>query len=200
MEPHEAPATPEAILILPWVLAGRNLALSLLLLALGNVTACLAWDQLLGKGLWESPPFHLWMCAGNSVVWLAWELFRRRAPGPLAPSGASRVLAVLCLFFATVPTWISLVDSPPPEGAAAGPVFLAALLVAIFLLLRPRDRDLFQPAAGLAAAISAVTVAGWRVLDHGGVEEEFGFLFLGLLVLAQVAAAAAWLRRAGRPS
>ncbi len=188
-----------AILIVPWVLVGRNIALSLLLLGLGNLTAWLAWDQMVGTDAWDSAPFQLWMCAGNSLLWMAWETFRRRTTGPLAPSGLSRALGALCLFHAAIPSWMAVLEYHA-RGPWLGPVFLAALLVAIFRLLRPRDRDLFLPAAGLAAAISVVTTAASRVLLEGSTAEEVGMLLMGVLVLAQVAGAATWLRQAGRSS
>lgn len=187
------------LLIVPWVLVGRNPVLWLLLLGLGNLTAWLAWDQLAGMEPWDSASFYLWMCSANSLVWLAGETLRRRNPGPLASSGVIRVLATLCLVYAAVPSWMAILE-PRFEGPWLGPVFLAALLVAIFRLVRPRDPDLFLPAAGLAAAISVVTVAASRVLLEESDAEEAGVLVMGYLVLAQVAAAAAWLRRAGRPS
>jgi len=188
-----------ALLIVPWVLVGRNPVLWLLLLGLGNLTAWLASVQLAGTDPWNSAPFHLGMCAGNGLVWMAWELYRRRLRGTLPHSPASRALAALCLFHAAFPSWMALLD-PRFDGPWAGPVFLAALLVAIFQLLRPRDRDLFLPAAGLAAAISVVTVAASRVLFDEWKTEEVGALLMGFLVLAQVAAAATWLRQAGRSS
>jgi len=188
-----------SLLIVPWVLVGRNPVLWLLLLGLGNLTAWLAWDQLAGTDPWETASFQLWMCAANSLVWLAWEAFRRRTVGVLPCSGISRVLAALCLFHAALPSWMALLDSRF-EGPWLGPIFLAALLVAIFRLLRPRDPDLFLPAAGLAAAISVVTVGASRVLLEDSAAEEAGVLLMGFLVLAQVAGAAAWLRRAGRSS
>lgn len=187
------------LLILPWVLVGRNPVLWLLLLGLGNLTAWLAWDQLAGTDPWDSASFYLWMCSANSLVWLAGETMRRRNPGALARSWVIRVLAALCLFYAAVPSWMALLESRF-EGPWLGPVFLAALLVAIFRLLRPRDPDLFLPAAGLAAAISVVTVAASRILLEESEAEEAGILLMGVLVLAQVAGAAAWLRRAGRSS
>lgn len=187
------------LLILPWVLVGRNPVLWLLLLGLGNLTAWLAWDQLAGSDPWSSTSFYLWICAANSLAWVAWEFFRRRNPGPLASSWVSRALAALCLFYAAVPSWMVILE-PRSQGPWLGPVFLAALLVAIFRLLRPRERDLFQPAAGLAAAISVVTVTASRVLLEGSETQEAGVLLIGFLVLAQVAGAAAWLRQAGRSS
>ncbi len=187
------------LLILPWVLVGRNPVLWLLLLGLGNLTAWLAWDQLAGTDPWDSTSFYLWACAANSLAWGAWEFFRRRNPGPLTSSWVSRALAALCLFYAAVPSWMAILDSRF-EGPWLGPVFLAALLMAIFRLLRPRERDLFQPAAGLAAAISVVTVTASRVLLEESETQEAGVLLIGFLVLAQVAGAAAWLRRAGRSS
>ena len=187
------------LLIVPWVLVGRNPVLWLLLLGLGNLTAWLAWGQLAGPDPWDSTSFYLWMCSTNSLAWGAWEFFRRRNPGPLTSSWVSRALAALCLFYAAVPSWMAILDSRF-EGPWLGPVFLVALLVAIFRLLRPRERDLFQPAAGLAAAISVVTVTASRVLLEESETQEAGVLLIGFLVLAQVAGAAAWLRRAGRSS
>lgn len=188
-----------AALIVPWAVVGRNPVLSLLLLALANVAAWLAWDQLLAEDMWDSANFHLALFAGNGVVWAVWELARRRAPGPLAPSWTSRALALLCLLHVTFPSWMALVDDPS-EGRGLALLLLAATLVAIFRLLRLRDRDLFLPAVGLAAAISVVTVGASRVLLFDTDAWLFGTLAIGVLILVQVAAAAAWLRRAGRSS
>ena len=70
----------------------------------------------------------------------------------------------------------------------------------IATLQRLRDRDLFVPALGLASAISLVTVLAARWLLMENESHEWGLLVLGFLVLVQVAAAAAWLRREGRSS
>lgn len=180
------------LLILPWALAGRNAAMVLVILALVNVTANLAWIQLLDRWSWFTSDFHLAMFGLNAVLWVGWELLRRSVPGY---SWVTRILLALCLVHLTIPAIMAVVDEPTgSQGWSL--MLLAATLVAVFTLVRRWDRDLFLPALGLASAIAVVTTVAVRVLLLESDSSEFGLLLVGLIVLAQVTAAAAWLRRA----
>lgn len=180
------------LLILPWVAAGRNGAMALLVVALVNVTANLAYGQLLDRYTWGYTNFHLILFAVDAALWLVWELLRRRQPGP---SWVTRVLVALCLLHLTIPSIVAVVDEPTGwQGAALA--LLAATLVALFTLVRRWDRDLFLPALGCASAISVLTTVSIRLLVMESDSSEFGLLLVGLFILVQVTAAAAWLRRA----
>lgn len=180
------------ILILPWAVAGRNAAMTLLVVALVNVTTDLAYGQLLDRDTWGYANFHLSLFGVNAALWLAWEVLRRHQAGY---SWVTRILAALCLLHLTIPSIVAVVDEPTGwQGAALG--LLGATLVVLFTLVRRWDRDLFLPAVGFASAIAVLTTVAIRLLLMESDSTEFGLLVVGLFILVQVTAAAAWLRRA----
>lgn len=186
------------LLLAPWVWAGRSTALAALVLVLVNLTAALALDQAFQVDPWEDAAFYVAMAALDGGLWAGWETLRRRTPGALGSSWATRFLGGLTLAFLVVPACQAVLDSPE-DFSAAGLGLLGAVLVWLFRLSRPRDRDLFLPALGLGAAIAVVScgVGRWLFDSLGSGTFEVACLLLGLAILAQVAGAAAWLRHAG---
>ena len=163
-----------------------------------NLTAALALDQVFGLDPGEDAAFYVAMAALDGGLWAGWEALRRRASGALGSSWATRFLGGLTLAFLVVPACQAVLDSPQ-DLPLVGLGLLGAVLVWLFRLSRPRDRDLFLPALGLGAAIAVITcgVGRWLFASLQGQLFEVACLLLGLVILGQVAGAAAWLRRAG---
>jgi uncharacterized membrane protein len=180
-----------ALLMLPWVVAGRSVVLCLLWILIGNV-ALLLWGHEGGEA-WASgtlAAFAVW----NGGLLMAWEAgwtrpglaWARWAAGP-------RLMAMWLVggltIYAAIET--SLAD------VSWTPAMTWWLLVtgAVMAFYRYGRRDVAILAVALFGAIVVVTVqcgarVGWAMHDGPGL-----FAVLALLVVLQAAGAAAWLRR-----
>ena len=178
-----------ALLIGPWVLVGRFAPLWLGLIALLNVTLILYWEQVQAGETSGGLYLALFLLNGLALAVAEWR-------APVTPWLSRRwmlsLLACTALLWLTMPTleWIS--------GEGIGGLLLVDVLLYVafvgFCLWFYRGaglRDLAVLAACLLSIIVVVTVGLARALPDG-----FGvYIVLGLLVVAQTAAAAAWLRR-----
>ncbi len=184
-----------ALLVTPWVLAARFPLLWLLLLALIDTALALYWSQVLEPGAWPRALFWLGLSALQGSAWLAGEVLRRRGVGWLAERWPLRLLALATLFCLTVPGVLTAAD----WRRAGGWDWLALVLLAVVLvLLLRRSSDLLVLTASLGSGVAVLTaLAGNLLFDELDLESS-GFLLLALVLLAELAAAARWLRRAVR--
>ena len=184
-----------ALLVLPWVLAARFQPLWALWGLLLNLWLGLGWEQT-GAG-----PNHLLPAAYaalNLGGWAAWELAAGRMDW-LRGRWLPRLLALGSLAALTAPALVFLAETRHPRGLWTVPAS-AALVLAMLALFRRVRRDLFMVTLALAAAIALLTTGLGRLLVRNALGGDgcAAFLLLGLLLVAQVGGATAWLRRLAR--
>jgi uncharacterized membrane protein len=199
-----------ALLILPLALVGRHPALWLLVLVLLNLSLTLFWTQVLypPPGWWQltqlfGPVFMLgatmmdWRLASclfalNGSALILWELAARGGAPWLRSRLMPRATAVLALSTVVGPT-LALIFSTALGGRSThtvvSPVLLALAVTATLTWYRYRKPDLFMLTTALFAVILVVTAFGARLVD-----DIEALLPLALLLIAQVAGAAYWLR------
>jgi uncharacterized membrane protein len=174
-----------AVLILPWVLAGRFAPLWLLWLALLNLAAWLYFS------LGSSGETLMWtLLALDSLALAAWEAGRRAGTGWLRDDWPPRLAAIAGGAAATGLALSSIFEGGP--GIVGWFVWIGVA----YLWYRHVRRDLFVLAGALLSLI--VTVAAFlarSVLDALG---SGGFLFIGLAVIGMSAGGAIWLNRLAR--
>lgn len=201
-----------AIIITGWVLVGRNPGLWLLLLVLVNLLLLLYWTQLVHPEDWsrglatELGPFAgitysltdfslaQWLCALNAFALIAWEFFRKREHPWMHGRTFPRIIAIFALVPIVVSTWIFIFTM----GAEyywgiryISPVFFAIFTAVALYYYSKKFLDMFILSVSLLALIVIVTSVLARVI-HSGFEM---FFLLSILVIAQSAAAAHWLRK-----
>ena len=199
------------VMILPWAVVGRQQAIWLLVVLLLNLALIMYWTQVL------NPPDGFWQLAQllGPVVWLGtlvadselssavfalnvsaligWEVAANRVSAWMQSAWFVRVIAFLA--FATVlpPTLIVIFAASFGEGMAVtllSPLLLAGTTAACFFYFQYVKQDLFILTCCALAAILVITSVAVRYLL-----DDFGsMLFLALLLIGQVAAAARWLR------
>lgn len=201
-----------AVLISGWALIGRNAGLWLLLLVLANLSLILYWTQLVHPEDWtrglatELGPFAgitfsltdfslaQWVFSLNVLALIIWEFYNWRNISWMAGRSFPRIIAI----FALVPVVISTLIFIFSAGIEyywgiryVSPVFFVIFVAAALYIYRKRIPDLFILAISLLAIIVIVTAVLARVI-HTGFEM---FFLLSILVIAQSAAAAHWLRK-----
>ena len=178
-----------AVLILPWVLAGRFSPLWLFWLGLLNLATffycTLSWDE--DQVLWG-------LFALNSVALVAWEAAHRAGIAWLQDDWPPRLAAVAGGVMATALAIWAIVDSDPARGLGAiGYAVWLASLYGWYRYVRP---DLFMLAGGVLSLVVAITVfLGEHLLDN---DSAGGFLFVGLVVIGMSAGGAIWLKSVAR--
>lgn len=201
-----------ALLILPWVLIGRQTGLWLLWLLLLNLTLILYWTQVLypPDGLWEvtrlmGPLVWLagvvmdwrlasWLFALNGLTILAWEIAARRDGAWLPGRWFVRVAAVMALYTLLGPTLVLILVATidlRTNVSVVSPLLFAAALAVCLWYYRDRKPDLFMLTGVLFGAILVVMSLAIRFLFQG----VGSLLFLALLLIALVGSAAYWLRQ-----
>jgi hypothetical protein len=93
---------------------------------------------------------------------------------------------------------IAIFDAGTP-ATSAGTALLVALVVLALVSYGRTPKDLFMLAAALGSAMTVITALIGRALflhSRGG--DEAPFFVLGTIIVAEIAGAAAWLRRMGR--
>ncbi|MEW6280943.1 MAG: DUF2157 domain-containing protein [Candidatus Eremiobacterota bacterium] len=179
-------------LAVPWVVAAAFAPLWLGWLVLLNVAAVLFLSQmgLLGWDPWEEPAFAFSMAALNGVVWAAGEALRSRwawlrTPWLLPCAG------VMCLFYLT---WTAAYQVAAHEGyVGLSTLVLGGVLALVAAYYRSRRRDLFFLAGACASLITTLTTAVIRATASAADEPAF-WLLIAVVLLAQLALAASWLR------
>jgi len=188
---------PWALFILPWVVLGRFIPLWLFGLALVDVTVSLYWEQVVAPEMRERAAMFLVLFVFNAGAHVAWAAGMAKGVGWLKGKWGLYLIVILTLYLLVVPTFILIFDgvsraAGDPLLYAVPVVFAGYLAVCLWYYLR-RVRDLFVVAACLFSIIIVDTAFLVKVADV----EFWGFLGIGLLVVAQSAGAARWLRKLG---
>lgn len=184
-----------AVLAWPWVAAARFALLWLLWIGLVDTTLILAWGELLHP-LAPAPdaPLMLLLFAVHGLAAGLWEAGRGRGIGWMGTPWVERLLTAAALGVLWVPALTTVLA--PQRATGWEWTGLVALLGAVaFVLWRYRWRapDLFRLAAAVASLVAVVTAVPVSWLEE---MEALGFLLVGLLLVAEVAVAVTWLRRA----
>lgn len=188
-------ATWAALILLPTLLA-RNAPLWMLLVAVLHVALITVWEQRIGgrSELRDSAHFAL-----AAALLIGWELARGRGAAWMRPPWYGRALLVvaagwgLSLIFSAISQDWFLTGAEP--GYVVAPLLALALGGAAIFYYRRVSPDL--PALSLLA-LCAIVVVTVQVLNWVSWDNSLGILFLGGLVLAQVAAATVLLLREAR--
>ena len=184
-------------LITVWVVAGRAPALWLLWLALVNATIIAYWTEVYDPFLRRPAALTLLLFALNAGATAAWEAGAARGAAWMRGRWLPDLTAAAALVCLVIPV-LEVVSrhfrfGGDPWRMAAPLVYAAAVAFGLWFY-RKRRRDLFLLAALLLSLIIVVTAALGEVWGT----EDWMALVLGLIVLAQSAAAAAWLRKVAR--
>lgn len=204
-----------AILILPWAIVGRQQGTWLLFVILLNLSLIMYWTQVLDPpdGMWTigmllGPIFWLGtlmmdsalssaVFALNVAALVAWEAGAARGIGWMQGSWFARVVAFITFSTVVPPTLLIILASMFGEKLGLNlmsPLLLAFATAGCVYYYQYRREDLFILTCCAMAAIMVVTALAIRVFLN-----DFGsMLFLAILLIAQVAAAAYWLRNVGR--
>ena len=204
-----------AALILGWAVIGQQAGLWLLLAVLANLALVLYWGQVLHPPeAWIEDLAHVFGPASwigyllsdfrlaqlvfslNGALLIAWEFGTRRGVAWMRGRWFPRLIALFALA-AISDAALLLIFTSEFRGAdrlhVVAPVLFIAFVAAALWYYRVVERDLFILAASLLAVIVVMTAFIARLLD--GVD---AFLALSMLVVAQTAGAAAWLRQVAR--
>jgi len=186
-------------LILPWVALARMPTLWLVEIALWNVTAVLLWQQrLAGRFEDELDPVWAILALIDGISWLLGEFLQRGALHWPRPRWPLRLLAVAAFAFAS-PRAFGLVLGlgSHPGQQWLGLALMTALAGAAYLLSRrPERRDLFLLAVAGAAMLAFIGCGVGRLL-FAAMDDGAAILVMALVVLGEVGALVAWLRKMG---
>ncbi len=183
-----------SVLMLPWVFISRFPPLWLLLIALLNLTLILYFQNfrgLLRLAFGSRDELTWWLLALNSVAWVTWELAARNWVW-LAQRWSVRLIAVVVGTAITMLALRGIFD--PSSTVALSFLVYIAWLVLLYHVYRRKLPDLFMLAGGCLSLIICLTAALTQVMLKGN-DWAGSLLFLAVLVVAQAAAAAIWLRR-----
>jgi uncharacterized membrane protein len=195
-----------ALLILPWVLIGRQAGLCMLLSALANLALILYWtqvlhppagwwqlSQLLGPLAWLGTTLTDSRLAGcvfalNAAILVAWESQAARGASWMQSRWFPRVTALLCFTVVLIQTlWIAVGAEISVGAIWSSPLLFIATVAAFFSYYRDRQRDLLILTFGLVGCIMVMT----SLIARSGFDDG---LMLAVVVIAQTAGAAYWLR------
>ncbi len=179
-----------ALVVLPWVYRARFQPLWGFWFLLLNLWLGLWWEQ-------AGPRQDEAVVAGsvallNGVAWACWEVLAKE-PSRWLP----RLLALPTLGALMVPALEAVVERHPETHHYLGLGLLIAVGAALLPTYLRARRDLFMVTLILACAITLLTSALGRLLLEGA-KSCAPLLALGLLLVLQVGAAAAWLRHLSR--
>ena len=204
-----------ALLILPWAVIGRQAGIWLLLQVLLNLTVIMYYTQVLHppEGWWQLAQLLgplVWLGATvmdsalasylfvlNAAALVIWEAGARRDIAWMQGRVYPRLTAVAALSTVLLPTLVIIVAAGFAEKtglSAVSPLLLVAATGACIYYYQYRRHDLFILTCSLLGAIMVITSFFIRYLfvDTGSL------LVLAILVMAQVAGAAWWLRQVAR--
>ncbi len=201
-----------AILILPWVLIGRQAGLWLLFVLLIGLALILYWiqvlhpptgwwqlAQLLGPLVWLGTTVMDWQLATllfalNAAAIVAWELAAARGAAWLRGRLFPRLVGLVALYTVLAPTLVLIFAAAADHRAGlsvVSPLLLALALAASLWFYQYRRLDLLMLTMSLFAGILVIMALAVRHLFR-----DFGsLLFLAALLIGLVAGAAFWLRR-----
>ncbi len=200
-----------AVLILPWVVIGRQAGLWMLLQVLLNLGFIMYWtqvidppdgwwqlSQLLGPLVWLGTlmldsTMGSYVFALNAIALLAWETAAGRGNSWMQGRWYPRVIAFGALSTVLIPTLIMIIAASFGETAGLGfisPLIFGVSFVFCLYFYQFRRLDLFILTLCLFGAIMVIMSLSVRFMfrDIGSL------LFLAILLIGLVAGAAYWLR------
>jgi uncharacterized membrane protein len=201
-----------AVLILPWAIIGRQAGIWLLLQLLLNLTIIMYYTQVLHPpdGWWQltqllGPLVWLgttvmdstlasYLFALNVAALLTWEVGAHNGIAWMQGRAFPRLIAVAALCTVLIPTIVIIAAAGFVEDAGLSvisPILLLAATAACIYYYQYQRYDLFILTSSLFGVIMVITSFAIRhmMTDTGSL------LILALLVIAQVAGAAWWLRQ-----
>ena len=182
-----------AVLILPWVLVGQFPALWLLWLALLNVSVfmyCMVFRGLLWMSFGSTDQVFWLLLLLNTAAWALWEVASLRFAWLVSPwavrtvavaSGSIMSLLVLHAIFdesATLLPWLAYIT----------------WMAGVYAVYRRKRPELFILAGACLSLIVCITTLVAKLMLERS-EAAGLMLFLAMLVVAEAAAAAIWLKR-----
>ncbi|NNK37048.1 MAG: DUF2157 domain-containing protein [Xanthomonadales bacterium] len=187
-----------ALLIVPWVLASRFAPLWLLWLLLLNLSLLQYYDSafgLLGVAFFTKDDLAWLLLLVNTAAWALWELAGRRFDWLSTRRSGRWAVRLVATVSGAVMTVLVLRAIFDPQTLAP-PVWLVyfAWLVIVYRVYRRTLPDLFILAGACLSLIVSFTSLFAELMLKGG-DLALSFLLLALLVVAQAAFAAVWLRR-----
>lgn len=203
-----------AILILPWVIIGRQAALWMLFQILLNLALIMYWTQVLEPpdGWWQLTQLLgplVWLASTvmnsdlatslfilNTIALVLWEALSGRYPGWMRGRWYPRVIALGAFSTVLLPTLTIIFAAAFDERVRltfVSPFLYVVATAACLYYYQYRKLDLFILTICVLGAIMVVTSLFIRYLI-----EDFGLLPLAILLMAQVAGAAYWLRSVSR--
>lgn len=204
-----------AVLILPWVILGRQAGLWMLLQVLLNLGFIMYWTQVLHPpgGLWQlsqllGPLVWLgtlmldsnmgsYVFALNAIALLVWETAAARGVGWMRGRWYPRVIAFGALSTVLIPTIIMIIAASFGEYAGLSfisPIIFGVSFAVCLYFYQFRRLDLFILTLCLFGAIMVIMSLAVRFIfrDIGSL------LLLAMLLIGLVAGAAYWLRDISR--
>lgn len=200
-----------AVLILPWVLIGRQAGLWMLFQVLLILGFIMYWTQVLHppEGWWQLSQLLgplVWLAslmmdstmgsivfALNAIALLAWEAGASRGIDWMQARWYPRLIAFGALTTVLIPTLIMIVAASFGERSGLSfisPVIFAMSVAACLYYYQYRKLDLFILTVCLFAAIMVCMSLAVRTM----LRDVGSLLFLAILLIGLVAAAAYWLR------
>lgn len=203
------------VLILPWAIIGRQTGIWMLVQILLNLTVIMYYTQVLNPpdGWWQlaqllGPLVWLgttvtdstlasYLFALNAVAVVAWEFGARLGVGWMQGTLFPRLTSIAALSTVLIPTLIIVVVAGFDGAAglsAISPILLLAATSACLYYYQFERRDLFILTCCVLAVILVITSFAIRYSFEGSAS----LLGLAVLIIAQVAGAAWWLRDVAR--
>jgi len=204
-----------AALILPWAIIGRQAGIWLLLQLLLNLTIIMYYTQVLHppEGWWQlaqllGPLVWLgttimdstlasYLFALNAAALVIWEVGAHNGIAWMQGRVFPRLTAVAALSTVLIPTIVIIAAAGFLEGArlsVISPILLLAATAACIYYYQHQRHDLLILTCSLFGAIMIITAFAIRYMMEG----TGSLLVLALLLIAQVAGAAWWLRQVAR--
>jgi uncharacterized membrane protein len=201
-----------AVLILPWAIIGRQAGIWMLLQILLNLTVIMyytqvlhppdGWwqlSQLLGPLVWlgttvMDSTLASYLFALNAVALVIWEYGAGRGVSWMQGTVFPRLMALAALSTVLIPTLIIIVVASFEEKTGLSVISPALLLAgtgACLYYYQYQRHDLFILTCSLLGVIMVITSFSIRYMLAG----TGSLLILAVLVIAQVAGAAWWLRQ-----
>jgi uncharacterized membrane protein len=180
-----------AVLIVPWVWAGRLAALWLVWIALLNLATVFYYVVFGGLfGFIFAPDQLLWaLFVLNTIPLVIWEL---RAARDTPDRWAIRVLATASGTAVTILAIYSVADFRHASGL--GLLAWAAYFIAVYVVYRVMILDVFVLAGGVLSIIAVVTTwLATNLLKSG--DAAGAMLLIGLIVIGLSAAGGWWLKQ-----